>query len=366
MKEKFLKHFWHETWYQKFSRHFRMWFKKHFIPHQDNGYLPQALSTRHLRFYAIALIFIKVFLTVLLFVVYPSYLVFSAKITDGIIELANQARTEMGISGLTINSLLTEAAQEKANDMITKGYFSHTAPNGDKPWVWLDDVGYAYYAAGENLAMDFSSAESVHRAFMNSPSHRKNIINPRYEEIGVGIAYGKIDGKDTAVLVQYFGSTHKQIVASVPKDIQQKAVAYENAAMSQGQEVGLEVADKQDIFVKEWANNPYAIQDSEIQMPNGGKVLQEIESNAPVVVAVPETSRARDLVNNIIFFVDKFFYAFLAFLIVALTLKIFIQIRVQHPHIIGYTATLILLVFVLATSKFHFVEKIVTKVMEIV
>jgi len=56
----------------------------------------------------------------------------------------------------------------------------------------------------------------------------------------------------------------------------------------------------------------------------------------------------------------------LVFLIIALLLKIFIQIRVQHPHIIGYTTTLIILVAILIISKLHFIEKIIAQTMEIV
>ena len=83
-------------------------------------------------------------------------------------------------------------------------------------------------------------------------------------------------------------------------------------------------------------------------------------------LAVPETNQARDIINRAVLTVDKFFYVFIIFLIMTLLLKIFIQIRKQHPHIIGYTLGVIILAMVLVVGKLHFIEQLVGKVMEIV
>lgn len=382
MKEFFLKHFWHETWYQRAWHRSLSFLKIHFIPHEANNHLPRALRKEMLRIYAIVLVAVKVLLTVFLFVVYPSAGIFASKISDEVIVLANQSRLESGIGELKNNELLTKAAQAKADDMIAKGYFSHTSPNGDKPWVWLDGVNYPYYAAGENLAMDFSSGTSVHDAFMKSPGHRKNIMNPRYEDIGVAIAYGMIDGKETAVLVEYFGSVEKATApsnlaaASVPKlaDKYEKEITapapvaapvVTPASAPTSASAPVPEVKPEEITVK-GAAEPTAVTQTVSETPAGQQIREVEETNAPVVVAVPESNRARDLVNQVILVVNRFFYAFIIFLILALMLKIFIKIRIQHTQIIGYTLTLIFLVAVLALSNFHFVEKLVARAVEIV
>ncbi|MBI5621487.1 hypothetical protein HY933_01305 [Candidatus Falkowbacteria bacterium] len=363
MSQQWLQYFWHQTWYRRLLRQVGHFLHDHFIPHQGNGHLPKALRTVMLRWYAIFLITVKVLLTVFLFVVYPSVMVFGGKISDDVITLANTARQDSGISMLQTSDLLTQAAQAKADDMAAKGYFSHTAPNGDKPWVWLNGVGYQYYAAGENLAMDFSSGASVHLAFMNSPSHRKNIMNPRYREIGVGVSYGKIEGRDTAFLVEYFGSTEKyQQSASIARSPVDRGVSGYEQALTEG--TGVKSAGEETVV--QGVNQPYAVSQTVGTTAEGQTVLELNEESAPVVVAVPETSQARDIINTLVMTVDRFFYAFMIFLIISLALKIFIQIHIQHHATIGYTISLILLVGILALTHFHFVERLVAGVIRIV
>jgi len=358
IKETFLKHFWHETWYKRYWGYLVEVLHHHFIPHPGNNHLPHALHPKYLKVYAAILILVKVVLTALLFTVYPSYSVFSAKITDDVISLTNQARQEIGAGVLKTNDLLTEAAQAKANDMIARGYFSHTSPDGDKPWVWLDKYEYPYVYAGENLAMSFSSAESVEQAFMDSPTHRKNILNPKYNEIGVAVAYGKMDGKETAVLVEFFGSTSQYGSMLTMSGLDKQVDKYE-----------ADITNKNDVktagSLVVSAKNPYDISQSTGKTIEGDTLSKTEEDNAPVVVAVHETNQARDIINRAILLVDNFFYAFLIFLSFALLLKIFIQIRVQHPHVIGYTATLIVLIAVLLMTQVHFLERIINQTMSI-
>lgn len=128
---------------------------------------------------------------------------------ENIIQLVNQSRSSSGFESLVENEKLERAAEEKAGDMIEKNYFSHNSPDGTTPWYWFDKNGYNYKYAGENLALGFSSAEEEHEAWMESPTHRKNILNPNYKEIGVAVKNGKIDGKFVIVAVQMFGSRIK-------------------------------------------------------------------------------------------------------------------------------------------------------------
>jgi len=131
----------------------------------------------------------------------------ASEITENkVIELVNKARVEYGVEPLTPNEKLTKAAGDKAEDMVKNGYFSHTSPKGATPWVWFDKNNYDYKYAGENLAMDFLTSESQQKAWMESETHRKNILNPEFQEVGVAVKQGLINGKITIITVQEFGS----------------------------------------------------------------------------------------------------------------------------------------------------------------
>ena len=127
-------------------------------------------------------------------------------VEDGIIKLANEEREKEGLSPLRENELLNEAAKLKAQDILGNDYFAHTSPSGIDPWYWFEKVEYHYKYAGENLAMDFSSASSVHKAWMKSETHKENIMSPKYQEIGVAVMDGIIDKHETRIAVQMFGS----------------------------------------------------------------------------------------------------------------------------------------------------------------
>ncbi len=82
-----------------------------------------------------------------------------AAVLPGILsDFTNENRQQQNLPALTVSPLLTEAAQLKANDMATNGYFAHASPAGKTPWYWLDQVGYDYQYAGENFAVNFRFA----------------------------------------------------------------------------------------------------------------------------------------------------------------------------------------------------------------
>lgn len=135
------------------------------------------------------------------------YSVFSSDITPSkVIELTNHARTANGMGTLSENSKLAQAADAKARDMIKNDYFAHTSPSGKDPWYWMKKAGYEYKAAGENLAINFTDAKEEQSAWMDSKTHRANILNANYKEIGVAVVEGKIDGQNSIVTVQMFGT----------------------------------------------------------------------------------------------------------------------------------------------------------------
>jgi len=122
-----------------------------------------------------------------------------------IIQEVNPVRKDQGFLDLEINEKLTQAAQLKAEDMIKRNYFSHTGPEGETPWIWLDQAGYNYAIAGENLAMDVNDPKVLVRAWLDSPAHAKNILNSHFADIGIGIAKGEISGRATIVVVMFLG-----------------------------------------------------------------------------------------------------------------------------------------------------------------
>lgn len=131
-----------------------------------------------------------------------------------VIRLANTDRSENGLGSLRENDLLDQAAAVKAADMIQKNYFAHVSPDGKNPWDFIKAEGYKYAAAGENLAIDFTSAESAEKAFMASPTHRANILNKLYTEMGVAVISGVYENRPSIFVVQYFGKPAVQSTQS--------------------------------------------------------------------------------------------------------------------------------------------------------
>ncbi len=119
-----------------------------------------------------------------------------------IINQLNQERLDHELQALQFSAELRKAAEIKVKDIIEKKYFLHISPDGIKAWDLLDDIGYDYKFAGENLAMKFEDAEGVHTAWMESKSHRENMLFENYSEVAVAIDK-KEDG--TLVVVEFFG-----------------------------------------------------------------------------------------------------------------------------------------------------------------
>lgn len=123
-----------------------------------------------------------------------------------IIEQTNTARQASGAQPLALNSRLALAARLKAEDLASKGYFSHQSPDGSMPWDWMKKANYDYSYAGENLAVNFFDASDLMDAWLNSPSHRANILSQDYTEIGIAAVRGVYAGRETVFVVQMFGT----------------------------------------------------------------------------------------------------------------------------------------------------------------
>ena len=132
---------------------------------------------------------------------------------EQIIELTNVKRAEEGLSALRQNSLLSSAAVAKSVDMHSNNYWAHYSPQGKTPWNFISSVGYKYIYAGENLARDFNDPQAVVNAWMASPTHRSNVLDKNFKEIGVSVSNGSLTGTEGVLVVQMFGSAVSQVTS---------------------------------------------------------------------------------------------------------------------------------------------------------
>ncbi len=184
--------------------------KNLFIPNTENNYRPKFFETGTMLGFGFLILAAFVFSVnipnILKSVAGNSQL--SAVLPSVLTELTNEERTNASFSVLKENELLNKAASLKAADMATKGYFAHVSPEGKKPWNWVQDVGYKYQYAGENLAVNFKDSEDVTVAWMNSPTHKANIVKAQYTEIGTGVATGTYNDVKSIFVAQVFAKPY--------------------------------------------------------------------------------------------------------------------------------------------------------------
>jgi len=183
------------------------------VPHKKNEYRPHLV-----RFYGLVILVLAVLSIQLGYngIRTGDVLGVEAKIT--VTELLNQtndARQDAGMKPLNLNEKLSKAAFLKANDMLAKQYWAHTSPDGTRPWKWFADVGYNYDEAGENLAKGFSTTDGVITAWLDSPEHRANIENNRYEDVGFAVVDGRLMGSPTTLVVALYAQPADKNVAGV-------------------------------------------------------------------------------------------------------------------------------------------------------
>jgi uncharacterized protein YkwD len=110
-----------------------------------------------------------------------------------VVQLTNDHRKRAGLKPLRLDPLLSEAAQAHSEDMAYNDFFSHTGSNGSSVFDRITETGYSYATAAENIAAGYPSPEKVVSAWMHSPGHRANILNPALREVGIGFVHLRID-----------------------------------------------------------------------------------------------------------------------------------------------------------------------------
>jgi hypothetical protein len=183
--------------------------KNLFLPGKNNRYRSQLLHPEAVM--------------VLVFVVLAGFALFNAirffpSLADKILGFAtnidvnqvllatNEERARLGLAPLQINEKLNQAAMAKAQHMFSEQYWAHSSPDGIQPWAFIKNAGYVYKYAGENLARDFDGTEEMMSAWMNSPTHKENIVNANFTQIGLAVLNGTLNGFNTTLVVQMFAA----------------------------------------------------------------------------------------------------------------------------------------------------------------
>ncbi len=294
------------------------WFKKYFIPHEHNDHRPHILRGKATILILGILFFVEAFFLVQVFILFPNIKFFADILESVLIQDTNANRLADNLPDLKINSLLTQAAQAKAEDMASKGYFNHTSPEGITPWYWFGKAGYQYSYAGENLAINFSDSEDVVNAWMNSPGHKANILNNNFTDIGIGVAKGVYQNRETIFIVQMFGRPFDAAQGKPART----AVTQQKTAPAAPKTVVLS------------------------QTPAEPRVLP-VETNAVAPAAkqnFPVSDFAKQMVASPRTRTDYFYFIILAFICAALAINIFVKIKIQHRHLIMNAIVLIIII----------------------
>jgi len=186
-----------------------------FIPNKKNKFHPLALRATGL------IIFLAIFLAIPIIYNLTTarqfrVLGYATNVTiSDLYSLSNQERVNNGLTPLNSNKALDGAALAKAKDMMTDGYWAHIAPDGTTPWFFITNAGYSYSIAGENLAKGFNTSSGVVDGWMASPTHRDNVLNSSYKDVGYAVVNGRLSGSETTLVVAMYGLQNETSVVAV-------------------------------------------------------------------------------------------------------------------------------------------------------
>jgi len=331
--------------------------KNYFIPYSGNNYQPHSLQKTAVVCMSILVLLTFAFANLQALLWMNSSWLVSTILPAVVVDLTNETRNDVSLGSLTRSATLDKAAQLKAENMAKNGYFAHYAPDGTSPWYWFDQAGYNYIHAGENLAVHFTDSDEVVEAWMNSPSHRENILNGNYTEIGVGTAKGEYQGYETVFVVQLFGTPVKSagtlaLAKPLPKET---VVAVETtpnpttvptAAVDSKPESEVvpipetevtEIVNSNDepvLLVSDTAETSQVVAGAEFAQPAS-------IPDQPLSTVASLATQPQSILNTV--------YAITAmFVLGALLASIFIEIRKQHPVQIAYGTGLLAMMAVLA------------------
>ena len=325
------------------------WFKKHFIPHEGNDHRPYVLRGNNIRNIVILVIVLEVITFLIPTIARINMTGGMAAVLPAVLaSLANEERQSQNLSALAISPLLTKAAELKANDMATKSYFAHTSPEGITPWYWLSKVGYKYQYAGENLAVNFNDSKDVTDAWMNSPTHRANIVKDQYTQVGTGIATGFYKGERAIFVAQVYANP---IVENIERPVSQTVpVEPVSRVVSVPREepinvLGVEVANNTEDVEEVPEAQPVEVETEE-------KVLSDTLSETNSTPSEPTfwqkmLASPRSTTNIVLFIM-------FGIIVVALLLNIFIKIEHQYPDLLTNGLIALAIIGAIFVANYYF------------
>lgn len=366
--------------------------KHFFIPHADNNFHPHILHTKRAVFYSIVLILSKAIVFVFVLLV-PTQVLVSPDIlaleADKIMRLTNDLRVQQGLPPFVVEDRLQLSATAKAADMATHQYFDHLGPEGRDLHYFLTEADYPYQFAGENLAVGFTRADELVSAWVESPTHYSNIIDPDFTEAGIGLQVGAHDQNTSVYVAEHFGAREKGARALVSRqesatDLQKsESVTYSRELshifwerLGRGTRIWAEARIEGEFIKAEATVQGHSFEllpvgdgyfRSTIDIPESpeevfspvitpsiriygknGEVLHDfVDWDSTLVVAPTWSERYLSVQDKLyqftpLFSVSRTLYAlFFAFFALALILNVFVQVKKQRPHVIVQTLLLL-------------------------
>ncbi|HET8786536.1 MAG TPA: CAP domain-containing protein [Candidatus Limnocylindrales bacterium] len=123
---------------------------------------------------------------------------FDGAAENELVALTAETRVTAAAGPLGVDAVLASVARWRSRDMVERGYFSHDIPDVGNVFRRLDADGYCYELAGENIgwdvATDTAAPAAIQAMFMDSPGHRRNVLDARWDVVGVG-AFKAPDGR---------------------------------------------------------------------------------------------------------------------------------------------------------------------------
>lgn len=336
-------------------RYMRDLLKRLFIPNATNEYAPHSLRTMALCGMT-ALVIISFSITNVQTLVWiTSEWMVSTILPAVIVEDTNEERETDALVPLVRNETLDRAATLKAKHMAANGYFAHVSPEGFSPWHWFDEAGYGFVHAGENLAVFFTDSSEIVDAWMASPTHRENIMNGNYREIGIGTAEGEFEGHETVFVVQLFGTPAATAFAeeisraeAVPEaeeaDVDETAFAVfpgSEPLVAGVAEDGVEATVPTDISVMLAEDETVVMYTDTVATSTGGIA-------APVETIAGEDGQEAGLLGYLTKprIVLQSVYLLIAFFVLcALLLSVAVEVRRQQPMQIAYSIALLAVMY---------------------
>lgn len=328
-----------------------------FIPCGANNYRPEFLQSNFLP-YLLIFLFILKFAIVPFLIYLPNTNLFADVSKAVLIELTNKQRKELGLNSLKENPQLNQAALLKAKDILEKDYFAHWSPQGVSPWHWIKKANYNYQTAGENLGIGFLDSSEVHQAWIDSPSHKANLLNPKYQEIGIAVLTGDFQGNETTVVVQIFGSQKKE------KRIKNYELKLSNKQKIKKTEEKIEekIEEKQEKLA-ESRTLPTEIRKEELVKFETQSTENEIGNRSEkkgIVFGI-----AKFISYNYFSLVQDIAFYLLSLILFGLLLNIFIHIKIQHRDLIFKTIFCIFLLIIFVFLDKNLIIQIIPHKLEI-